>query len=601
MDANRKILQLAVVVAIVGYVHSSCDLIGLPKCECRYPRSKRYEVDCHARGFSKLPGQVNYTLQEGDATGNFSYNSISEIPNFYFLYMKHFDILDFTSNSISKLEENSLTGLKTILTSLNLSKNRLSSIPPMALRYYIRLKMLDLSGNKVSSPCQIHTADVMTYSLAYNGITQLPDQCFKDSTKVQTLDLTGNRITSIGSEAFRGMDLLVTLSLADNQLSDLGNGLHSLISLDKFESLSLRGNQIKYLSSVCRYVLPYIHSIDFGYNRLLDIQQFCFKPYSTAGHVSSLFLNFEHNHLTSLAGFVFTGLEERLTQLKLNHNQISEVNVNAFKSLEKLRLLNMDNNRITSLEFLRDWEDNTLQEFSINNNLVRELSPRVFSKMLRLTKLSLDGNLLLSIESSAFMGMSVLNDLSIRYNLITNLADGAFMGLGQLKKLGLSGNALVTLKNCTFANLDRLVQFHFEDNLLHCDCDLLWLMEFNAVISGRGVLDKNIAEPVLEDYCHYPDSIKGMYMVNAVSINCRKQMSTNACFGLNLAYDDAEVGEAMNVSWKWDSASGRSFVKSIQLSQLDVETNEVVYNNTVTATVQPITMPVLQRNTVYKV
>lgn len=594
---RQLLLSLLVTLGLWATVYASCDLISLSKCKCDHPKNKRYDIDCHSAGLTSLPGKVNYSLPaEVDVTGNFSYNAIKSIPDFYFLHMTHFEVIDFTSNSISELHKNSLKGLETKLTKLILSRNRIRSVEPTALQKYIRLNDLDLSRNRISSPCGIHTADVITYSLANNGITSLGAQCFPDSQKVEYLDLSGNKISSISGLAFQDMGILKSLNLADNVLSDLGGGLNSLTTIDSFESLSLRGNNLQFISSICPYILPNIKIIDFGYNKLKDIRKYCFSAYAKLNGGPPMTLNFEHNRISALAASTFAGLDDRVAVLLLNHNYIAKINVNTFRGLNKLTKLDLSDNQIDNLEFLRHWDDNSLQEFTVANNLLTDLSPKVFKKMIKLTKLSIDGNLLLSIEANAFEGMFLLTDFSARYNLLTNIEGGAFNGLGELKKLAISGNALVTLKNCTFASLDRLIQFHFEDNLLHCDCDLLWLLDFMPMINTRGVPDDAISAPILYDYCQTPKVEANEFVDNAVSLRCPKEL-TDSCFGLKVSYDEPLDGQ-LNVTFTW--TSGKSVLKSVVMSQLDTETDIVVFNTSNVRSL-PVTFPLVEEDKIYKV
>ncbi|XP_067930856.1 leucine-rich repeat-containing protein 15-like [Watersipora subatra] len=596
---QRKGMLLVVLLAAISSVHSSCDQISLSGCSCEHPKDRSYEIDCHSKGLSAMPAKVNVTLSDGYASGNFSFNSIESIPSYYFLFMSYFEALDFTANRLAELNQNSFAGLEARLKTLILKQNRLSSIPATALRKYIRLNYLDLSFNKLASSCQIHTADIETYVLASNDIKTIPDNCFSESANVQSLDLSRNEISSVGEYAFDGMTRLKSLDLGYNQLTDLGLGFRSLSGIDSFEVLSLRGNSMVFLGSICKTYLPNIKVIDLSYNELIDIRKYCFTPYAQSVTGPKIFLNFEHNMVEALAGSAFAGLSDRLTRLQLNNNHISEVNVNTFKDLRSLAILNLDNNAIDNLEFLRNWEGNSLLELSIANNLITRLAPSVFRTMVKLTKLSLDGNLLTTVESAAFNGMFVLDDLSLNYNLLTNLEDGAFSGLDQLRKLRLTGNALVTLKNCTFFNLDRLVLFHYDDNLLLCDCDLLWLLPFRSAIDRRGIPDRNTDEPVLDDKCHYPEEYAGRDMVNMVSYKCSVE-TTNACFGLSVSYDDP-VEQAMNVSREWNTDRADGEVSSIILTQTEVKTNTTIYNESQTNALPPYLLSSIEDDTIYKI
>lgn len=600
-----KLLTLATLVlilAIIDWVNSSCSQINLHRCDCNYPRNGRFYINCQSRGLTSMPETINRSLTDGEASGNFSHNQISSIPDNYFNGMQYFDILDFRSNKITSFSADTLKGLKSSLTHLYMNNNKIKSFDHNTLKEMVRLNTLDLSGNSISSPCGILTADIKYYSLASNSITQLQDNCFSaksTSSKVIKLDLSHNRISGVGSEAFTGLDLMEELDIGYNSLSEFGGGMLSLIPLQNFQSLSLRGNNFQYLRSICGKTLPKLKLLDLGHNNLVDLQKYCFSSYISATEGSGdLTLNFEHNSIPSLTGSAFAGLHNRLTKLLLNNNQISEVDVTSFNKLNRLISLNLDNNRISSLEFLRNWKDNDLQELYLANNGIRELSPGVFNNLIKLTKLNLDGNHLLYIEANAFVGMSLLNDLSIQYNLMTNLADGAFAGLSQLRKLKLTGNGLVTLKNCTFASLDELDQFHFEDNLLHCDCDLLWLLPYINKVNDYGIA-KRVDKPILEDVCHYPLSSAGLMVANEVSGNCRDSHSTtNACVGLEVQYDEPVEGK-MNISWSYDTMSSK--VDGITITQLDIETNTLVFSDDVTVTPIPVTLTKVEDDRIYKV
>ena len=594
------ILTLGLFLAsIIDYVNTACAQINLEKCSCDHPTSRKYFIYCQDRGLTAMPPRINRSLSDGEASGDFSMNAITSIPGNYFENMKYFEILDFSSNKISSIGADSLKQLDNSLASLYMRNNKIKSIAPNTFAGMTRLNTLDLSGNSISSPCGIKTKDVTDYSLAANGITRLNDNCFPDSVKVVKLNLSRNRISHIGRKAFDGLTAMEELDLGYNSLSDFSDGILSLIDLSSVHTLSLRGNDFQYLESICGHRLPNLKSLDLGHNNLVDLQKYCFNIYFTGGDNTDITLNFEHNFIPSLAGSTFLGLDKRLVRLLLNNNRITEIDVSTFTKLTRLTYLNLNHNSITSLEFLRDWQDNDLLELSLANNQIHTLLPGVFLNLDKLTKLNLDSNYLLYIESNAFSGMSSLSDLSIEYNLMTNLADGAFAGLSRLQKLKVTGNGLVTLKNCTFANLDNLVQFHFDDNLLHCDCDLMWLLPFMNRVNNDGI-SSGVEEPVLEDKCHYPLTSTGLIMANQVSGNCRdSHVTTNACVGLEVQFGEP-IEEEMNITWSYDPQSPGK-VEQITLTQLDIESNTLMAEEDVTEKAMPITLQDVKDDKIYKV
>lgn len=524
-------------------VLSNCGFIGLQKCTCKYPSTKRYEILCMNAGLKSLPPKVNHTLSEGEAVGNFSHNSISNIPDFYFVFMRHFDSLDFSYNSIKSLNPNTLNGLETRLHTLLLKDNEIDNVAPLTFKAYTRLNILDLGGNKVKSPCGINLADIVTCSFADNGITSLNDQCFPDAQEVKQLDLSNNAISKIHESAFQGMSKLQHLNLNGNSLSDISNGFQSLAEIEGFESLSIRGNGITDLEPYCKYFWKNMKVLDFGYNKLMSTRPYCFSTYSKKNGEEQvpLELNFEHNQITRINWAAFKGLEDKLSILRANNNKISSIGLTTFTGQAKLSIVYLNNNQISDLGFLKEWNGNLLTELYLDNNELSELPVGIFSKLLLLTKLSLNGNKLVSLEANTFIGMPSILDLSLNNNLLTNLQTRAFSGINQLKRLKLNQNSLVTLKNCTFSNLDSLIEFHFADNLLHCDCDLLWLLEYMAKINVRGVPDKTVVQPVIDDYCHYPNSSRDLSLGNAVSSQCSPSSKAMGCFDLNLNISEVTV------------------------------------------------------------
>ena len=604
-DGAQKIIMdlVAIALVVVCFIQSvvgSCDLMTLQPCACSYHSARRYEMDCQNSGLSQLPDNVNYTVAEGYAVGNFSYNQIGNIPDHYFKVSRHYDNLDFSHNRIKKLGPNTFSGLLSVLHTLNISDNAISVVPVETFKGYSRLEDLDLSGNDIKSPCQIEIPYVERLSLARNGIKNLDDNCFQKAFKVTNMDLSENTISHIQPQTFAGMTLLKELNLDYNKLADVDTGFEALVTITAFESLSMRGNGMRFLNSLCGYTWPNIRHLDFGHNSLEDIRQYCFKPYhntNPSDGPNPLYLSFEHNVLTVITSSAFKGLESRLAHLRLNNNRIRVIDISSFRGMSKLAELYLQSNELDSLEVLRGWEGNVLRELDVSFNLITSLSPGVFTSMRQLVKVSLNANRLLALQPAAFTGMTSLLDLSLNYNYLANMADSAFSGIEQLERLRLSGNSLVTLKNCTFAPLTKLVEFHFDDNMLHCDCDLLWLLEFWADINQRGVADASVSKPIDEDQCYYPLSLRGEAMANEVSAMCTVQEKTS-CFGVTAVVASAGSKKG-NLTWSW--ASQAVSARSLRYTQLDVEADRLVADEELQTADTMIELKELNPDLVYKV
>lgn len=135
-------------------------------------------------------------------TVELSENTITSVPDYAFQTLRNLQTLNLGSNAIpdNGLSNNSFSGLSQ-LTSLSLYGNQLTSIPVSVLRpISFSLQTLSLSGNNISN---------------------IPSNTFKNFANLQLLDIAFNPLTSlqpstftgIGSKSFTLITSLPTISL----------------------------------------------------------------------------------------------------------------------------------------------------------------------------------------------------------------------------------------------------------------------------------------------------------------------------------------------------------------------------------------------------
>ncbi|XP_041103870.1 leucine-rich repeat-containing protein 19-like [Polyodon spathula] len=149
-----------------------------------------------------------------------------------------------------------------------------------------------------------------------------------------------------------------------------------------------------------------------------------------------------------------------------------------------------------------------LSELYLNHNNISDLPGHMFHNLSKLKVLDIANNIISRIEPKAFKGLGSLQDLYLCHNQINTLHPEVFANLSSLKNLTLCGNKLRTLKEGTL-NLFRLKSINLQDNPWNCTCKLLSLQ--------KRVKDTNIT---LANYnkttCESPIELKGQCILTVL-------------------------------------------------------------------------------------
>lgn len=477
-----------------------------------------------------------------------STNHFTLLPPATFMGVKELVELHLSSNSITLAAERALLGLNQ-LEILSLAGNQLTSLPPEFFKDNRLLREIHLQNNSlgVLAPGlfngldQLSTLDLanndlssdwvngetfrgllrLVYlNLGNNRLTKVDPVLFRDLYSLQVLNLENNRIHHISQNALIGMDHLHTLILSHNRLKSLDericNGLSLLsylildnnriekVGADSFrncsnvEDLNLSGNKLKVIPEAISH-LSLLRTLDLGENQMTEISNGSFEWKYLYGLrltgnkiqkvakdafinlVSLKIVNLAENNITSLEPRTFDS-NPNLHAIRLDVNRLHNIS-GLFRHIPNLLWLNISSNLLTHL----DYEElpARLQLLNLQHNKIGTLSSALNGERHRIRTLDLSHNFLTEISSSILP--ESIEKLILNNNKITTIQPYTFFQKPNLTRVDLSHNQLVKLdQNALRLSPSRgtkassPVEILIGHNPLHCDCSLEWLQGING-------------------------------------------------------------------------------------------------------------------------
>lgn len=383
-------------------------------------------------------------------------------------------------NNIIHISPKAFSDLEDILTTLDLSNNRLFEFPFPALRNLNNLQWLNLNGNQITNIhsfkwTQLNSKSVInSLFLGSNHITSVPEGAFVRLSNLNLLDVEGNLINDVGIHPFP--ITLTSLSLSNNILQQVP--LHAIYSLSNLRYLYLSGNLISRLPCPFHLHAKRLEKIELSNNVLKELPECVFNG---SFSVKELHLEFNflrvlsarsfkstkverlvlaNNRINTIHSDAFVGVEKTLKTLDLSFNLI-ELFPSAISSLKTLVYLSLKSNL---LRFLNKSDLHgsrvTLEVLDLSGNLFTIVPKLTLKHLTKLTRLSLQDNKIYKIYRDDFQGWGkLLTTLSLANNKMTYLSADTFVHLTKLKELKLSFNNLMYLDTKVFLPLRKCLEF----------------------------------------------------------------------------------------------------------------------------------------------
>ncbi len=399
---------------------------------------------------------------------NLSNNKLESLPGNIFSGLENIQKLDFSNNSIKSL--NSDTFLKTSIETLDFSNNKIVQIPR---EFSDNLKEIYLNNNRIKT---------------------ISDQIFK-KLSLEEVQLNNNDIEKIEvSGVFRSIDFKnqLKINLSNNKLESLPGNIFS--GLEAIRAIDFSNNAIKSLNSDT-FSKTSIQTIDFSNNKIVEISR---------------------------------DFPDNFQEIILNGNKIRKIHDSLYKNKKNLSYLFLRGNQIdkicvcerrTEIVDIDEDEDNSLRIYLSANNL-KELKPHTFGSIKQILNLDLSENSLTFLPENLFYGSNV-GDLNFANNLIEELDPNSFEN-AQLSVwwANFSSNKIELLDEGIFDNWKRLSYIDFSHNRIKVLPEKLFDNQIKYSLHGALFSNNQISK-----------------IGNHTFVNCRNldrlDLSNNACFDID--------------------------------------------------------------------
>nr|XP_057946913.1 leucine-rich repeat and immunoglobulin-like domain-containing nogo receptor-interacting protein 2 [Doryrhamphus excisus] len=325
------------------------------RCECS---AQTKSVSCHRRRLSTIPEGIPIETRVLDL----SKNKLRTITPDNFSSFGQLEDLDLSDNLISVVETGSFR-CQLALRSLNFRSNMLQLVPAGVLSGLTNLTRLDLSHNR---------------------LVVLLDHAFQDLRKLASLEVGDNELVFVSQRAFVGLTGLRSLTLERSNLTvvptDALAHLHNLVQLcmRHLRISFLKPFSFKRLSSLRRLEIDFwpwldslpplsLHGLNLTTLFVTNTNLSAFPgaalrhlPYLT--HLNLSFCRIQHIHQGEL------GHLPHLMELRLQGAQLVSIETFAFIGLKSLKLLDVSQNRLDSLEKGVFASPDSLQRLCLGGN-----------------------------------------------------------------------------------------------------------------------------------------------------------------------------------------------------------------------------------------
>ncbi|CAL4125556.1 unnamed protein product, partial [Meganyctiphanes norvegica] len=378
------------------------------------------------------------------------------------------------------ISDKSFRGLESTLHTLDLSYNNISSIPPMTFEGLDTLRSLSLSNNRITlNPSESFNG--FRYTLQYLNLLgeqmgPIPMEDLKEMRNVRTLGLSTLPDNQLSKEDFAGFGPAVEklylmkngiVAIHDNafehvpgvKILDLSNNMISAFGIDAFAYIGSGLEELRISAGLAMGDLPpqpmqsliALKNLDLSNNGLTEVAGACFR------HMRKIkSLNLQDNKIGSLQRSHFQGqYNPFLESIKLSFNSIQKIEAQTFHDYQSLKYIYLDDNRIQSISRAAFTNLENLEHLDLEGNNIKLLEYEAFQNMPKLRSLDLSFNEMDTLNLDAFDQVGTLSSLTI---------DASHNKIPHLKLNGTMWNSYSSIKMVDFShnNISWISGSYFE-------------------------------------------------------------------------------------------------------------------------------------------
>lgn len=333
-------------------------------------------------------------------------------------------------------------------------------------------KLLHLVNGSFAGLRNLRHIDIETYNSewGFGNKLEIDAGIFVEHSNINDIKLTKNNLRLIPYEILCPLKNLESLNVSHNRITSLdgseldgytncGSGNRNLFNDLKVFDLS-HNQLVAFNSDWTESNLSQLKELQLQHNNLSQISMGAFR-----GMYSLTHLNLSFNQLETLPGNDLLNDTKKLQELHLRNNKLYQLPSGLFRDLPELMVLDLSGNQLSS-HYMDSWiftGPNKSDDIDMDSTEDAVDQP---AGLKRLVVLNLANNALTRIESHTFKSLNFLQVLDMRNNSIGFVDEHAFLPLNNLHTLNLSGNRLHIIGAGFFNGLYVLNRLVLSNNLI---------------------------------------------------------------------------------------------------------------------------------------
>ena len=354
-------------------------------------------AQCTRIGLTRIPCDIQINNRR-----NITYQKV---------FSQHLQDVYLSYNRIREIPDNCFAASGRNIETLSLQQNVIANIAANAFQNLNRLRVLDLSHNRLTALLRKNqTRSAFGYLaesleslfLSHNRVENIPERSFSGFRSLRVLSLSQNKIRWISRKAFADLTAMKVLQLRGNPLTSTAVSRVSLnlmwFSSRFFELSPDHGVFMINISTVLACSSPSEHSNARLKRRNELVQRVLNDSY----------------HLNSNTSIHYYRKEkESLMNLDLGELQLTHVPQGLSRTLNVLFL---DRNRISVIRRFDFSEMHELQHLYLSHNQIQNITENTFASLRDLRTLDLSSNNLHHLDPASFCGLFALYSLRLYNN-----------------------------------------------------------------------------------------------------------------------------------------------------------------------------------------